>query len=82
MPGKEVVVTIRSVPGAAQTCLSIMDVDLTMWADTCGPNETRRITFVPRRTGRHYAALSSGNEFLHLWGSAEFCVIGEESDCP
>jgi hypothetical protein len=87
MPGKEVVLLARPHQGfTGEACLRVIDADATPWHETCWEGgDSRRITFLPRRVGRHTAYLAYRDGDTWLTGPrdrATLCVLGEDADCP
>jgi hypothetical protein len=87
MPGSEVIVMTRPLKllPAVEACLRIVDGDGFAWHETCGDTASRRVPFRPSKVGRHIAYLyyPMADGPLHLTKDrAEFCVLGEQADCP
>lgn len=86
MPGHEVIIVARPVKVAnVDACVRVVDRDGFAWLETCGDTSSRRVTFRPTRTGHHTALIYyetlDGPRYAP-GDRAEFCVLGEEADCP
>lgn len=87
MPGAVVIVLARPLATAAMTeaCLRIDDAAGFAWLETCGDTTSRRVPFRPATIGRHVAFLyypTADGPVYRRAERAEFCVLGENADCP
>jgi hypothetical protein len=87
MIGTEIVLMARPIEEfEGEICLRVIDDDATAWHETCWEGgDSRRITFLPRRVGRHVAYLAYRDGDTWLTGPrdrATLCVLGEDADCP